>query len=57
MQIAGIFEFMGAIVLGGEVTKTIATDIARVEYFNNAPEVRPGGERPSVKAVRMHRPC
>lgn len=37
--IAGVFEFLGAIVLGGEVTKTIATDIARTEYFNNFPEI------------------
>lgn len=37
--IAGIFEFLGAMVLGGEVTKTIASDIARTEAFNNNPEI------------------
>lgn len=37
--IAGIFEFTGAMVLGGEVTKTIATEIVRVELFSNSPEI------------------
>ena len=32
-QIAGIFEFLGAMVLGGETTKTIASDIANVNMF------------------------
>lgn len=32
LQIAGIMEFIGAMVLGGEVTKTIATDIANVGH-------------------------
>ena len=38
-QIAGIFEFLGAMVLGGETTKTVATDIANMNMFADAPDV------------------
>lgn len=37
--IAGIFEFLGAMVLGGETTKTISSDIANVKMFNQFPEM------------------
>ncbi len=37
--IAGIFEFLGAMVLGGETTKTIASDIANVKLFTQFPEM------------------
>ena len=39
-QIAGIFEFMGAMVLGGETTKTVASDIANMNNFADSPDVR-----------------
>ena len=38
-QIASVFEFTGAIALGGEVAKTISGGIARPAYFNNDPEI------------------
>lgn len=38
-QIAGIFEFTGAMVLGGETTKTVASDIANMMMFTDAPDV------------------
>lgn len=37
--IAAVFEFVGAVALGGEVAKTISGGIARAAYFNNDPEV------------------
>ena len=37
--IAGIFEFTGAVALGGETTKTIASDIANISNFYDSPEV------------------
>jgi solute carrier family 20 (sodium-dependent phosphate transporter) len=37
--IAGIFEFAGAIGLGGEVAKTVAGSIARTTYFEQYPEI------------------
>ena len=37
--IAGIFEFTGAVALGGETTKTIASDIANINGFYDAPEL------------------
>ncbi len=38
VQIAAVFEFSGAIGLGGEVTKTIAGGIARPGAFLQNPE-------------------
>jgi len=38
-QIAGIFEFLGAMVLGGETTKTVASDIANLSLFKDVPEI------------------
>lgn len=35
--IAGIFEFLGALLLGGQVTRTIAGGIARVTTFRRFP--------------------
>lgn len=37
--IAAIFEFAGALGLGGETTKTISSDISNVSMFNKAPEL------------------
>ncbi|GAX82464.1 hypothetical protein CEUSTIGMA_g9891.t1 [Chlamydomonas eustigma] len=37
--IAGIFEFLGAMVLGGETTKTVASDISNVSMFSDVPEI------------------
>eukprot|EP00955_Chlamydomonas_euryale_P055166 356047-Chlamydomonas_euryale.AAC.5 len=37
--IAGIFEFAGAVGLGGEVTKTVASGIANVSMFTEFPEI------------------
>lgn len=37
--VASVFEFVGAIGLGGETTKTISSDIANVNMFLNAPEI------------------
>jgi hypothetical protein len=39
-QIAAVFEFAGAVGLGGEVTKTIAGSIARPEAFRDEPGAR-----------------
>ena len=39
LQIAGIFEFLGAMVLGGETTKTVASDITNLSIFKDAPEI------------------
>ncbi len=38
-QIASIFEFTGAIGLGGETTKTVAGDISNTVIFQDAPEI------------------
>ena len=38
-QIAGIFEFLGAMVLGGETTKTVASDISNLNLFKDVPEI------------------
>lgn len=35
--IAGVFEFLGALLLGGQVTRTIAGGIARVTTFRRFP--------------------
>jgi sodium-dependent phosphate transporter len=35
--IAAIFEFLGALLLGGQVTRTIAGNIARVSTFRRFP--------------------
>lgn len=37
--IASIFEFLGAMLLGGQVTKTIAGGIAKSSTFNSNPYV------------------
>jgi sodium-dependent phosphate transporter len=37
--IASVFEFTGAVALGGEVAKTIAGAITSPDYFQNYPEV------------------
>lgn len=37
--IAAIFEFTGAVALGGEVSKAIAGGIAKLDYFDREPEV------------------
>lgn len=37
--IAAIFEFSGAFLAGGEVTKTISGGMTKVEYFQNSPEL------------------
>jgi sodium-dependent phosphate transporter len=37
--IAACMEFIGAITLGGEVSKSIASSIARTSEFNNNPEI------------------
>lgn len=39
MQIASIFEFAGALLLGRVSTNTIASGIADIESFNRDPEV------------------
>jgi hypothetical protein len=38
-QVASIFEFTGAVALGGQVTKTVSGGITSPEYFANVPEV------------------
>ncbi|KAG1680955.1 hypothetical protein FOA52_009914 [Chlamydomonas sp. UWO 241] len=37
--LAGIFEFLGAMVLGGETTKTIASGIADTSLYTEFPEI------------------
>eukprot|EP00955_Chlamydomonas_euryale_P080615 363443-Chlamydomonas_euryale.AAC.6 len=37
--IAGIFEFVGAVGLGGETTKTVASKIADVDLYQQFPEI------------------
>jgi phosphate/sulfate permease len=37
MTLAGIFEFLGAFLLGGSVTSTIAGGIARTSTFASTP--------------------
>ncbi|KAG1660288.1 hypothetical protein FOA52_006755 [Chlamydomonas sp. UWO 241] len=37
--IAGIFEFTGAMLLGGSVAKTIASGIANVNLYSDVPEI------------------
>jgi sodium-dependent phosphate transporter len=39
LQIAAVFEFAGAVGLGGETTKTVAADIARVADFAAVPDL------------------
>jgi hypothetical protein len=39
LQVAGIFEFVGSIALGGETTKTIASDISNVALYKDVPEI------------------
>ena len=38
-KVAGIFEFLGAMVLGGETTKTVASDISNLNLFKDVPEL------------------
>jgi phosphate/sulfate permease len=37
--IAAVFEFLGAMLLGGSVTKTVAGGIARPQTFAKAPQL------------------
>jgi sodium-dependent phosphate transporter len=37
--IAAVFEFLGALLLGGQVTKTIAGGIAKTSTFAKAPQL------------------
>jgi phosphate/sulfate permease len=37
--IAGVFEFLGAMLLGGNVTKTVAGGIARTATFAGQPAI------------------
>eukprot|EP00798_Chlamydomonas_sp_ICE-L_P026808 gene26808-4402_t len=37
--IAGIFEFAGAVGLGAETAKTVASSISNTDYYNDAPEM------------------
>eukprot|EP00798_Chlamydomonas_sp_ICE-L_P019926 gene19926-26630_t len=37
--IAGIFEFAGAVGLGAETAKTVASDISNTAYYKDAPEM------------------
>lgn len=39
MQIASVFEFAGALLLGRVSTNTIASGIAKISSFRDAPEV------------------
>jgi sodium-dependent phosphate transporter len=39
MLIASIFEFLGAVLLGGGVTKTVATGVVDLNCFTTAPDV------------------
>lgn len=39
MQIAGIFEFVGAVSLGGTVVKTVKSSIADPKAFKDEPQV------------------
>lgn len=39
LQIAAVFEFLGAMLLGGETTKTVASDIANVNLYKPFPEL------------------
>jgi len=41
LQIAGVFEFVGAVALGGQVTKTVKGSITTPAYFEKEPQVRP----------------
>ena len=37
--IAGVCEFVGAVLLGASVTDTIKSNIAKGAYFNGTPEI------------------
>jgi sodium-dependent phosphate transporter len=37
--IAGIFEFLGAMLLGGSVTRTVAGSVAKPKTFQRAPQL------------------
>jgi sodium-dependent phosphate transporter len=39
VAIAAVFEFLGAMLLGGSVTKTIAGNIAKPKTFMKAPQL------------------
>jgi sodium-dependent phosphate transporter len=39
VAIAGVFEFLGAMLLGGAVTRTIAGGIAKPKTFQKAPQL------------------
>jgi phosphate/sulfate permease len=39
VAIAGVFEFLGAMLLGGSVTKTVAGGIARPKAFTSQPQL------------------
>jgi sodium-dependent phosphate transporter len=46
--IAAIFEFLGAMLLGGQVTRTIAGGIAKTTTFTRFPSLFAFGERQDV---------
>lgn len=46
--IAAVFEFLGAQLLGGNVTKTIAGGIAKTSTFASNPYVFMFGEYPTI---------
>eukprot|EP00878_Enallax_costatus_P029098 GHUV01031505.1.p1 GENE.GHUV01031505.1~~GHUV01031505.1.p1 ORF type:complete len:182 (-),score=38.70 GHUV01031505.1:611-1156(-) len=51
--IAAIFEFLGAMLLGGQVTKTIAGGIAKTGTFTNAPYVFMYGKSCTVNKLQL----
>lgn len=49
-QIASIFEFVGAVALGGTVTETVKGSITNPEMFKDQPQVCEGVR----KCMRVH---
>jgi len=49
--VAAVFEFLGALLAGGEVTSTIRKDIVDVELFSGAPELLVYGMLASLLAA------
>jgi sodium-dependent phosphate transporter len=53
VAIASVFEFLGAMLLGGNVSRTVAASIARMSAFRAHPAVFMWGEPPGGRVCRM----
>jgi phosphate/sulfate permease len=55
VAIASVFEFLGAMLLGGNVSRTVAASIARMSAFKEHPDVFMWGELPDEDAFQLLR--